>query len=156
MHPERNKIVEALNPAADAAGRTGDYISLRNAEKVTVLVHITQGNAATVLVSLVQATAANGAGAKALIGTVPTYVDLDTASSDALLRVADARNYTTNAAVANKLVAFVVDASDLDVNNGFGFLAVTTGASNVANITQGTYVLSGLRYQQQNPPTAIV
>ena len=40
--------VELLAPAADAAGRTRPYRSLRLVSKAYVLVHIAQGNAATI------------------------------------------------------------------------------------------------------------
>ena len=46
--PEDIKIVNLLAPAADAAGRTGAYVSLKNAIKAFIVVHLTQGNAATV------------------------------------------------------------------------------------------------------------
>ena len=48
-------IIEAIAPAAGGSELAGDYVSLKNAEHVTVLVHINQGNAATVALTLNQA-----------------------------------------------------------------------------------------------------
>jgi hypothetical protein len=152
---EGAKMVEALAPAADAAGRTGDYISVKDASRVFVVVHITQGNAATVALTIEQATAVAGTGSKAITNVVPIWSDLDTATGDALVRRTDAVSYTTDAAVKNKIVVFQVDAASLDTNNGFDCLVVKTGASNAANITQAMYYLVGQRYPQATPPAAI-
>lgn len=152
---EQAKLVEALAPAADAAGRTGDYVSLKHASRAYIVVTITQGNAATVALTPYQATAVAGTSEKVLAKVVPIWSNLDTAASDTLVRRTDAVNYTTDAGVKNKIVVFQVDAAALDVDNGFDCITVKTGASNVANITQAMYVLVGESYQQVTPPAAI-
>jgi hypothetical protein len=96
--PQNYKIVSALNPATDAAGRTGAYVSLKNAIKATLVVHVTQGNAATIALSLSQATAVAGTGAKAVSATFPIWSNLDTATSDTLVARTAAASYTTDAA----------------------------------------------------------
>jgi hypothetical protein len=96
--PEQFKIVEALTNATDAAGRTGDYVSLKNAVMCWVVFYVTQGNAATIAVSLQQASAVAGTGTKVLTNAVPIWSNLDTATSDTLVRRTDAVNYTTDAA----------------------------------------------------------
>lgn len=151
---EMAKIVEGLAPAADAAGRTGDYVSLKNAARLFIVVHITQGNAATVALTPYQASDVSATGEK-VINAVPVWSNLDTATSDALVRRTDAANYTTDVAVKNKIVVFQIDAAALDTTNGFDCVTVKTGASNAANITQCMYYLVGERYQQVTPPTAI-
>lgn len=148
--------VEAMPPATDAAGRTGDYVSLKNAHKVFIVVHITQGNAATVALTPYQATNVAAGSEKVLTNTVPIYANLDTAASDALVRRTDAVNYTTDAAVKNKLVIFEIDPSTLDINNGFDCITVKTGASNAANITQAMYYVGPTRYPGATPPSVIV
>src|SRR5690349_14644864 len=100
---EGAKIVEALAPAADAAGRTGSYVTMKDAARAFVVVHITQGNAATIALSLLQATAVAGTGSKALANAVPIWSNLDTATSDALVARTAAVSYTTDAAVKNKI-----------------------------------------------------
>lgn len=152
---ENAQVVEGLAPAADAAGRTGDYVSLKNAARAFIVVHITQGNAATVALTPFQASAVAATGEKA-IPAVPIWSNLDTATSDALVRRTDAVSYTTDAAVKNKIVVFQIDASALDVTNGFDCVCVKTGASNAANITQAMYVLTGGRFQQVSVPSAII
>ena len=153
---QQTKWVEAIAPATDAAGRTSTKISLKNCAKVFLLVHVTQGNAATVAITPMQAQDVAGTGAKVLANAIPVWSNLDTAATDTLVRRTDAVNYTTDAAVKNKMVVFEIDPAMLDVANGFDCIYFTTGASNVANITQGTMLMTGLRYEQTTPPTALV
>lgn len=154
--PQEAKIVQALAPAADAAGRTSPYVSLKNAGKAYVKAHITQGNAATILLTILQATAVAGTGSKVLANAVPIWVNQDADAGDTLTRGTDAVNFTTSAALANKMVLFEIDPALLDVNNGFDCIAVSTGASNAANITQAEIILTSLRYPQSTPPSARV
>lgn len=154
--PQQLKIVEAMAPATDAAGRSSDIINLKNAGKAYILVSLTQGNAATVTLTPMQAQDVAGTGAKVLANAVPIWSNLDTATSDTLVRRADAVNYTTDAALKNKQVVFEIDPALLDINNGFDCVYFTTGASNVANITAAVFLLTDLRYGQETPPSAIV
>lgn len=147
--------VELLNPAADAAGRTSRYISLKNAMKVSIEVHLTQGNAATVLLSVLQATNVAGAGSKA-IAAVPIFSNLDTSISDAETARTAGATYTTDAATKNKTVRFeFVPEAALDMANGFVCIAISTGASNAANITQAeARILTQI--QSASPPNTYV
>ncbi|KQS79833.1 hypothetical protein ASG25_21840 [Rhizobium sp. Leaf384] len=154
--PQQMKLVEALPPAADAAGRSSDIVSLKNAGKAYVKVHLAQGNAATVALAIMQATDVAGTGAKPLANAVPIWANLDTSLTDTLIRRSDAVSYTTDAAVKNKQVIFEVDPAQLDLANGFDCIYLTTGASNAANITQAEFILVDLRYQQSTPPSAII
>lgn len=142
---ENAQIVEAIAPQAGAA-ITGDYISLKNASHVTVLVHVAQANAAPVAITIEQATAVAGTGSKALATDVPIFLVADAATSDVWVRQPDGVAYTTTAALKHKLVAFEIDAEDLDVANGFDCITVKTAASDAANITSALYVVGGLRY----------
>jgi hypothetical protein len=141
--PQHNAVVEALNPATDAAGRTGKYVSFKNVVKGWLVCQVTQGNAATVALSLSQATAVAGTSAKATTAAVPIWSNLDTAASNAppTARTA-AASYTTDAGVKNKVVILEVDPAQVfDLANGFDCLAPVTGASNVANITSAVWHL---------------
>jgi len=126
---------QLLNPAADAAGRTSSYVTLKNSIKAYVVVHITQGNAATVALTPLQAQDVSGTGSKA-INAVPIWSILDTSLTSVLTARTAAASYTTDAGVKNKIVVFeILPEAALDVNNGFKTIAIQTGASNAANIT---------------------
>ncbi|NCC04988.1 MAG: hypothetical protein EOM37_13325 [Proteobacteria bacterium] len=142
---ESIKIVAAIAPQAGGA-ITGDYISLKKAGHVTVLVDINQANAAPVAITIEQATAVAGTGSKALAVDVPIYLVADAAVSDEWVRQDDDVAYTTSAATKHKLVAFEISPSDLDVAGGYDCITVKTAASNAANITAASYLLSALRY----------
>lgn len=154
--PECCKIVEALTPAADAGGRTGDHVSLKNCRVAYVVVSMDQGNAATVALTIEQASAVAGTGTKAITAVVPIWANEDCAATDTLVRQTDAVAFTTSAAVKHKQVIFQIDPSYLDIEGGFDCITVKTGASNAANITAAQYFLCDLRFAQATPPSAIV
>src|SRR5512139_3479568 len=129
-----------LGPAADAAGRTSTYVSLKNCVKAEIWVVVTQGNAATILLSPLQASAVAGTGSKA-ISAARIWTKLDEAATD-FTKQTEAATYTTDAALKNKIVVFEIDpAKCLDVAGGFDCIGVSTGASNAANITSALVVL---------------
>lgn len=126
-----------LEPAADAAGRTSsNWLSLRNAEKAWIVCYIKQGNAATILLTPLQATSSAGAGSKAISNAVPIQLCDSALTADAFVVQAAALNFTTDANVATKIVVFEITPEiALDMANGFNHIGISTGASNAANIT---------------------
>jgi hypothetical protein len=152
--PEHTKTTILLKPAADAAGRTGRYVSLKDAVRAWIIVTMDQGNAATVALTPKQATAVAGTGVKNLVNAVPVWACLDVATSDALARATDATSYTTDAGVKEKVVVFQIETAALDVSGGFDCITVATGASNAANITSAVIVVEE-RYRQVTPPTIL-
>lgn len=150
---EKFKIVEAIEPKTDAAGTTGDYISLKNALKVTAKLHITQGNAATIETGINEATAIDGSDAAAISKELKIWSNLDCVASDTMVRRTDAATYTTDAGVKHKIVIIELDLAQL--SEGFDCIAITTGASNVGNIVQAEYIIEP-RYKGLSAPSAIV
>jgi hypothetical protein len=152
--------VMALAPAADAAGRSGQWVGVKNTHKLYVVVNVNQGNAAPVTLTFQQATSAAGAGAKALSGSAFIWANqaqAQAAGGDTLTQQTSAASFATSAAIAAKKVIFEVILEDcLDINNGFCYVQVITSASNAANITQADYFLIPGRFQQQLPPSAVV
>lgn len=152
--PQNLKIVELLTPASDAGGRTGDYVSLKNANHVWIVAHIAQGNAATVALTPTQASAVAGTGAKALSQNAEIWANLDCAASDDLARTTAAKNYTTDAGVKHKIVVFDINPRDLDLANGFDCLTVVSGASHADNIVAALAFLE-MRYPGDDLPEVI-
>lgn len=151
--PENLIVQQLLAPAADAAGRTSSYMSLKSFHKAWIVFSITQGNAATILLSPLQASAVAGTGSKAG-PTVPIWSNLDTTVAGITARTA-AATYTTDAGVKNKVVIFQIDPASMDQANGFDCIAVSTGASNAANITEA--LLIGLpRYAGPSQPSTLI
>lgn len=147
-------IAEALPPAADAAGRTGTYVKVGKSDKLYIVCHVNQGNAATVQLTPLQAQDTSGTGSKAISAT-QIWSNEDEVTLDLLTKQANAANYTTNANTKHKVVIFEISPQDcMDMANGFNTIAIQTGASNAANITEAMfYALS--RYLQAQPPTIL-
>jgi hypothetical protein len=138
--------VMLLAPAADAAGRTSPYRTLKNALKAWIVVHVNQGNAAQVTLTPLQAQDVAGTGSKA-INAVPIWLNADTSLSDAYAVQAAAASLQTSAATKDKIVIFEITPDvALDVANGFRTIGVSTNASNAANITEAKlFVLEGMQ-----------
>lgn len=147
-------IVQSLAPATDAAGRTGKYVSLKNAVGAWILVQVNQGDANTVLISPKQAEAVAGTNVKVLANAVQIWVNSDTANTANFTRQTDAVNYTTTAATTPKAVLFKVAPNALDSVNGFDCLTVVTGASNVGNITSSVIMIDN-KYKGE-PPVSVI
>ena len=157
--PEGCKPVPLLTPAADAAGRTSTvYPSLKNCKRAWIVAHIEQGNAATIALTPVQASAVAGTGTKVLTNAVPIWANQDCVASDTLVRQTDAANFTTSAAVKEKQVIFQIDpAACMDIDNAttpFDCIGLTTGASNAANITEAT-LWCEMKYASATPPSCV-
>lgn len=151
--PEELAPYELLPPATDAAGRTGLYVSLTNAQRAFVVFHVAQANAATILITILQASDLEGTGSKVLTNNCPIWANLDTATVDYPSRRTDAKNYTTDAGTKNKIVVFQIDPEMLDVANSFQSVGISTGASNAANLTSAMVYIQQ-RYAQVVPPAA--
>lgn len=140
----------ALAPAADAAGRTGRYTSLKHALRAWVVFLINQGNAATIACSISKATTIAGAGATAVTESLRIWSNLDVATAGGLTARTAAASLTTDAATTQKVVVFEIDPGSL--GETFDCIAPVTGASNVANIT-AAFVVVQHQYPQATPPS---
>jgi len=149
---EDKHVVMAFPPAASPAG-TEDYVSLKGAKYVTVILQL--DNATTVTgttVTLKQATDVAATGEKALAFST-VYVNADTAASDAFTKTAVTSSTFDTATTDNKNLLYVicVDASTLDTANDFDCFRVdVTGGAN--SVAAGIYVLSGQRYAVGGTP----
>ncbi len=139
--PEGLKIIEAIGPKSDAAGTTGAYVSLAGVNMAWIMVHITQGNAATIASTIEQATDTAGTSSKAITNVVPIWTILDCAAGSDYTRQTDAVSYTTDAGVKHKIVIFQIDPTSLDTENGFDCIAIITGASHADNVNSAVYLL---------------
>jgi hypothetical protein len=146
--------VGLLPPAADAAGRTSVYHTLKNALKAYVVCHVNQGNAATVALTLLQAQDVSGTGSKAMTAT-PIWLVADTSVADAMVAQAAAAGFTTSATLKDKIVVFEIEPEAcMDIANGFKTVAVQTGASNASNITEAMLFVKEA-YQGASAPSTL-
>ena len=135
-----------LASATDAGGRSSSYFSLKGAKRAFIVVHILQGNAATIALTPMQAVDVAGTGTPKVITATGIWTNLDAATAAAFTRQTNAANYTTDAGVADKYVVFEVGPNCMDPSLNFDCIRITTGASNVANLTEATlYVDQGYK-----------
>lgn len=150
--PAQIPPVSLLPAAADAAGRTGSYRTLKNAIKAYIVARVNQGNAATVQLSVLQAQDVSGTNSKA-INSVPIWLVADTSVTDALVAQVAAASFTTSATLKDKIVVFeIMPDAALDTTNAFDCIAIQTGASNAGNVTEATLFVLG-SYEQATPPS---
>lgn len=149
------KVVTGLAPILPSTS-TPDYVSMKDYGHLTVIISTHNVTTVTgIAVTLKQATAVAGTAEKALAFT-KMWANTDCTASDTLVETAVVSNTFTTSTTNSKDLMYVieVDASDLDLANGFDCVRAGTG-DGVANITSVTYVLSNPRYSQATPPAAI-
>lgn len=150
----RGQVVAALAPNnyTGAAG-VGTYISLKNTGHVTILIQTGAWAGGTAAVTVNQAVNVGGGSAKPLAFSV-YYTDVASVGNG-LVETAVVSN-TFNLSAANELALIEIDASSLDLLNGFDCisLATATPGSN-ADYFSATYILgSPIRYAGNSPPLA--
>ncbi len=150
---EDGKIIWACAPANyTGAGNTPKYISLKNYNRLTILIQTGAWAGGTAAVTLTQATDVSASGEKAL-GFAYQYNDA--AASGTLVKTAVTSD-TFNLAAANKVYVVEIDADELDVAGGFDCVACAIATPGANNDYYGvTYVLSGNRHHAATPPTAL-
>lgn len=151
---EYGRVVNMITPETDASGTISSYFSISDAHKATIIVALSQANAATVEISLLQATDTSGTNSKPITANLPFCVAENSGVN--VFVESSAANYTTGAALDPKIVMIEVQpAVALDINNialgPFTTIAVDFGASNIANIGTVLMYLSPLRYAGLNP-----
>lgn len=146
---DKAKIVQG-SPIIGALATTNgdcDYVSLKGFERCTILLAV--DNATTVTggaITLKQATAVAGTSEKALSFS-KVFANVDTGASDTLVETAvTSDTFTTNTTNDKNLMYVIeVDASDLDVANGFDCIRVDSLL--MANAVGAvTYILHSPRY----------
>ena len=110
------------------------------------------------VVTLQQATTNTGTGAKALTFTRARTKIGPIASTPqwTIATQAQANTYTPTSAASQALIAVEVQATDLDLGNGFGYVQLSvpdTGTN--AQLGAAFYIAYGLRYAQSTTPTPL-
>lgn len=151
---ETHKLIWAMEPKnKTGAASTDKYVSLKNYNHLTIIIQTGAWAAGTAAVTLTQASAVAGTGAKAL-----SFANVwhDVATAGTLVKTAVVSD-TFNLDTANKIYVIEVDAASLDMANGFDCitLSVATPGAN-ADFYGAVYVLSESRYKQATPPTALL
>lgn len=158
---EKMQIVSAVPPInLNGQANNGDWVSMKNFNRCTVLVFAAAGTAANDLtVTLRQASDVSGTGAKAL-----DFTRID--SKEAALQTSVGQFTAVTQAAANTYVsatngeseliyAIDVQGEDFDVDNGFDCLQVQLSQPGATKIGCALYLLQEPKYQADQLPSAI-
>lgn len=154
---ENHKVVVGAVPIdTTGAAVTGDYVCMKGYTHLTVVIMQGAWAAGTPAVTLKQATdVTNSLSDEKALSFTKYYAG--TALTDDNYAAAAVTSDTYNlAATANTVNIIEVDAASLDVANGFDCVRVgiaTPGAN--ADLIAVLYILSGCRYPQADPVSAI-
>lgn len=147
-------VVGAVPIDTTGAAVDGDYVSLKGYSHCTIIIMQGAWAGGTPAVTLVQATDVSGTSEKALGFD---YYWLGTALTDDNYAKTAVTSDTYNlAATANRVNIIEIEASDLDIDNGFDCLAIDIASpGSNADLISVVYILSGTRYPMADPITAI-
>lgn len=113
------KIVEGLVPqVGGAAPLASDYVSVKNLQKLFIVIHYNQGDADNQTWTPQRDVSVAGAASVALANNVKIWSNLDCAASDTLVRRANALNYASGVGLTHKLIVFQIDCEALGETAG--------------------------------------
>lgn len=160
---EEAQIVMAIVPVDSQSGaNTGDYVSLKNYERCTIVVIKAAGVAGDdPVLTVTQAQDVSGTGVKALqITRVDSKVGAQTGVGTFTKNTQAAADTYTDPVSAEAQAIFVIEfkAEDLDVNNGFDCLkiAIPDTGSGGAQLLTAIYILRGGKFNPASGTSAIV
>ncbi len=151
--PETFKIVNGTPVVTTNTGVTCDYISVKNAHKVTIIAELLQAVSHATALGYNVATAVAPTGATAGTATMPIWKNADVSSTDTLVRGTDAATVAATAGATNQTLVIEIDPARLPA--GYDCIAATlSDSSQSTNYATVTYLIE-TRYPQATPPTAI-
>lgn len=145
--PEGLFPVSGTKPVTTNGGVTADYISVKNAAYVWIVVHLTQAVGHATVFAPKRATAVDGTGAAVLANVVPIWYGNVTTSTNALTAQTAAVNYTMGAGVTGDVyIIFGIDPANL--GGSYDVLGITASDSSQAtDFVEITYWIKP-RYMQ--------
>lgn len=159
---EQVQIVSGFLPVdMSAAANTGDFVSLKNYERISIVVFKNAGTAGDdPTITIQEATAVDGSGAQNLAVIDKVYVKQDTALTGvgqfSVVTQTAAATYT-DATSAEDAAIWVIDVKAEDLSDGFDCInASIADVGTNAQIGCILYLLWPARYGKQALPSAIV
>lgn len=148
----QGKLLWAVAPANyTGAAATNKYVSLKNYQKMYVLIITGAWAGGTAAVTLSQATAVAGTSAKSLAFT--EYYN-DETTGGTLVKTTCSSTFDLD--TANKLYIIEIDPATLDHTNGFDCLSVAVATPGANDDFYGVaYILYQNRFSDPTPPSAL-
>ena len=150
---EKYKVVNGSPVATTNGGITADYISVKNAHRVIILVELLQAVSHTTALTVNVATDVAATGATAMVAVQKIWKNADVSATDTLVRGTDAVTVLATAGATNQQLVMEVDVAALAA--GYDCIAaVLDNSAQATNFATITYFIE-TRYPQATPPTAI-
>ena len=154
--PFNFKIVDAsAGPVTTNGGVTFDYVSLKNAIKVWIVLQFTQAVGHATSVQPKKATAVAGTGATNITKNAQGWKNEDTATSDTLVAATAATSFAVANTVKKKQIIIEIDPANGDFDENYDVLGCSVSDSSQAtNFVAAQYFIQ-TKYQAATPPAAI-
>jgi len=150
--PERFKIVQGYVGQGTTALVTTDVVSLKNAQRAWIVVNLDTTASSACIVTPMRDISVAGAAGVVLANVVPIWANVAVATSDTLVRAADALAYTTLADANYKQIIFEIEPDNL--GGVYDCIYVTVGALAATEALCVEFFIEE-RYPQATPPAAI-
>ena len=151
--PEQFKIVNGTPVVTTTGGVTCDYISLKDAVRVTIIANLLQAATHATALGVKEATNVAAGSAAAVTEVQNVWKNADVSASDTLVKATNAATIAATAGTTDQILVMEFDPATL--SDGFDCIAATlTDSSEATNFATVTYIIE-TRYPQGTPPTAI-
>jgi len=150
--PEQYKIVQGYVGQGTTALVTTDVVSLKHAVMAWIVVNLDTTASSACIVTPMRDVSVAGAAGVVLANVVPIWANVAVATSDTLVRAADALAYTTLANANYKQIIFQIDPANL--GGAYDCIYVTVGALAATEALCVEFFIQE-HYAQATPPAAI-
>jgi len=150
---EQFKFVNGTPVATTNGGIDCDYISCKDALRVTIIAELLQAVSHTTALGVTEATTVAGGSAAAVTAVQKIWKNADVSATDTLVAGTDAATVLATAGATNQTLVLQFDPATL--SDGFDcIMATLDDSSQATNLAVVTYLIE-TRYPQATPPTAI-
>lgn len=158
FHPaQTHRVIPCISPTA-ATATTGHYISMKNVARGWAVVNFTLCTTGVMTVSLFQASAVAGTGAKAISNGVPYWYANATSSEDSLTQqsTTPATSFSFSTSTGEKVVIFELNAGMFDTTGAtpFDCVCIQAGGTSSSDFISAHYILE-MRYQDSDTPSVL-
>ncbi len=152
--PEELKIVDgSATIATTNGGITCDYISLKNASRVTVVAKLLQAVSHTTALGYNTCTVVAGTNATAGLVAQKIWKNADVSSSDTLVAGTDATTVSATAGATNQILVMQIDPATLPEGSPV-ICATLSDSSQATDFADVTYYIE-TKFPQATPPATI-
>lgn len=138
-------VVECIKPQTGGSARSGDWISLKDYNHATIIVHIAMGNAATTAITVDKGKTAAGGSNSDGITVNWAFKATGQGTTDTYTQVTGAASFTSSATGSGSEI-YRLDIDGDELGDDYDYFQLELGASNASNLVSAVAILSGPRF----------